>query len=485
MPTVAIVGAGFGGLCMAIRLRAAGISSFTVYEKADRVGGTWRDNTYPGAGCDIPSHLYSYSFEKYHSWTRRYPDQAEILAYLEHCADKYDVRRNIRFNTEVIAARHAGGRWHVTTRHGDTERTDAYDVMVMSVGQLNRPRLPDIPGIPDFAGTSFHSARWDHGHDLTGRDVAVIGTGSSAAQFIPHVAALAARLDVFQRTPNWVIPKPDVTFAAPARLALRHLPFLRRAYRGWIYRKAETALYPALREDGWSAGQVRGLALSHLARQVPDPALRAKLTPAHRIGCRRIVIDSAFYPALTRGNVEVVTDPITCVTRHGVQTGQGPPRRHDTIIYATGFHATDFLAPVRVTGRDGIALAERWRDGAEAYLGMALPGFPNLFLLYGPNTNLGHNSIIFMIECQVRYVLACLPYIRRHGHMELRREAMDAWRARLDRALGEMVWQSGCQSWYRTASGRVTNNWPGTASLYRRLTRAPRPGAYLFGPAQG
>ncbi|MEW9549514.1 flavin-containing monooxygenase [Nonomuraea sp. NPDC050783] len=521
-PSVAIIGAGFGGLCMAIRLERAGIGSYTVFEKAGDVGGTWRDNSYPGAGCDIPSHLYSYSFETYASWSRRYPDQPEILAYLSHCADKYDVRRKIRFRSEVRSAVFDGSRWQVTATtpghdstdgddgpHGDPqgnphgnphdnphdnlrgnphgdfhhagERTEAFDVVVMSVGQLNRPHLPDIPGMSDFEGVSFHSARWNHGHDLTGRQVAVIGTGSSAAQLIPPVAERAGRLHVFQRTPNWVIPKPDATFGPIEQLAFHHVPGLQRAYREWIYRYAEATLYPALAQ-GWSASLLRRRALAHLHAQVPDPALRAKLTPDYPPGCKRVVIDSRFYPALTRENVDVVTDKIVRIAPRGVETTEGL-READTIIYATGFRSTEFLAPMEVTGRGGRTLRERWARGAEAYLGISVPEFPNMFLLYGPNTNLGHNSIVFMIECQVGHVMACLPRLAAEGPIEVRPEVMAAWSRRLGAAMERMVWNSGCQSWYKTAEGRVTNNWPGPTTLYRRLTSRPPRDAYRPAPA--
>ncbi|TXK39465.1 NAD(P)/FAD-dependent oxidoreductase [Nonomuraea sp. C10] len=471
-PRVAIIGAGFGGLCMAIRLERAGIRSYTIFEKAGGLGGTWRDNSYPGAGCDIPSHLYSYSFEKYASWTRRYPEQPEILGYLEHCADKYDVRRKIRFSTEVTDATFDGSRWQLTA----SGTTEAFDVLVMAVGQLNRPRLPDIPGMDDFAGTSFHSSRWDHSQDLTGRRVAVIGSGSSAAQLIPPVARQAERLEVFQRTPNWVIPKPDATFNAAARLVFRFVPGLQRAYREYIYRYAEATLYPALAR-GWSEDLLRRRALNHLRDQVKDPELRARLTPDYPPGCKRVVIDSRFYPALTRPNVDVVTDKIVRITEKGVQTTESV-HEADTIVYATGFRSTEFLAPMRVTGRDGVDLATRWAGGAEAYLGIAAPGFPNMFLLYGPNTNLGHNSIIYMIECQVDHIMNCLPHLSDGRRLEVRPEVMDAWRRRLDEAMARMVWGDGCRSWYKTADGRVTNNWPGTTMLYRRLTAKPPRAAY-------
>ncbi|MEV4468169.1 NAD(P)/FAD-dependent oxidoreductase [Nonomuraea sp. NPDC049504] len=480
-PRVAIIGAGFGGLCMAIRLERAGIHTYTVFERAADLGGTWRDNSYPGAGCDIPSHLYSYSFEKYASWTRRYPEQPEILDYLHHCADKYDVRRKVRLRTEVRRAVFDGGAWQVTTSSTEGERTETFDVVVMAVGQLNRPHMPDISGMDEFEGVSFHSARWNHDHDLTGRRVAVIGTGSSAAQLVPRVAERAEHLYLFQRTPNWVIPKPDAAFGPLTRMAFRCAPGLQRAYREWIYRYAEGTLYPALAQ-GWSEGLLRQRALRHLRDQVPDPELRARLTPDYPPGCKRVVIDSSFYPALTRPNVSLVTDRIARVTPKGVHTAESA-YEVDTIVYATGFKSTEFLVPMEVVGREGRSLGERWKDGAEAYLGISVPGFPNLFMLYGPNTNLGHNSIIFMIECQVAHIMACLPHLGASGTIEVRPEAMAAWRRQLDVAMSRMVWGAGCRSWYKTADGRITNNWPGPTTLYRRLTaRPPEPAYRAVGP---
>ncbi|MEU8378051.1 NAD(P)/FAD-dependent oxidoreductase [Streptosporangium sp. NPDC048865] len=475
-PNVAIIGAGFGGLCMAIQLEKAGIRSYTIFEKGAGVGGTWRDNTYPGAGCDIPSHLYSFSFERYTSWTRRYAAQPEILRYLEGCADKYGLRPRIRLNTAVTSAvfDESLGRWRVATAAGE----ELFDVVVSAVGQLNRPQLPDIPGMSTFDGASFHSARWDHSVDLAGRRVAVIGNGSSAAQFIPEVAEAAGHLDVFQRTPNWVIPKPDAVFGPRMRTALRRVPFLQRAYREWTYRYAENTLYPAL-SGGWTTDLLPKHALEHLRNQVPDPVLRAKLTPDYPFGCKRVVVDSGFYPALTRPDVDVVTDRIVRILPGGVETSAGL-HEADVIVYATGFETSGFLASIEVTGREGRHLAEEWKDGAEAYLGIAVPRFPNLFMLYGPNTNLGHNSIVFMLECQVRYIMGCLAHLASRGPMEVRPEAMATWRQSVGRAMEGMVWQAGCTSWYKNEAGRVTGNWPGSASAYRRITRTPRPEAFHF-----
>ncbi|WP_062353391.1 flavin-containing monooxygenase [Herbidospora yilanensis] len=468
---VAIVGAGFGGLCMAVRLARKGIPH-VVFEKGDGVGGTWRDNTYPGAGCDIPSHLYSYSFDPYCDWSRRYPGQPEILAYLEMIAARYGVRP--RFRTEVTELAHDGAGWLVVTP-GSAER---FDVVVTAVGQLNRPRVPVIPGAGTFAGDAFHSARWA-GRDLAGRRVAVIGTGSSAAQLIPPVAATAEHLDVYQRTPNWVLPKADAEFAPLTRAVFRWVPGAHRAYRRWFFDYVEKTVWPAL-VGGWSTDLIRRTALAHLRRQVPDPELRRRLTPAYPPGCRRVVFDSHFYPALTRPNVDLVTEPIVRIVPEGVETPSGL-RRADTIVYATGFRSTEFLLPMAVTNADGRDLHDQWKDGAEAYLGMAAPGFPNLFFLYGPNTNLGHNSIVYMLEAQVGYVLGCLDLIARRGRMEVTEEALAAYTTALNRALAATVWNGDCRSWYKTPGGRITTNWPRTAREYRRITRRPRPGAYKFG----
>ncbi|WP_086819676.1 NAD(P)/FAD-dependent oxidoreductase [Allokutzneria sp. NRRL B-24872] len=467
-PTIAIIGAGFGGLCMAAELRRAGIDSFTVFEKADDVGGIWRDNTYPGCGCDVPSHLYSFSFEKYRDVSLRYPEQREILAYLQQVTDKYDLRRHLRTGAEIVSADYseATGRWVIRTATGEEH---VVDIVVSAVGQLHRPKLPEIAGREDFRGAAFHTARWDHGVDLTGKDVAVIGTGSSAAQLLPHVARAARHVDVYQRTPNWVVPKPGAEFGRFTRWAFSRFPFTQSLYRALTYFAADIALSPVITR-GWSARPAEWVARRHLRRGVADPALRAKLTPDYPIGCKRVLIDNAFYPTLNRDNVNLVTDGIAGMTATGIETVDGKHRAVDAVVYATGFRTTEFLVPMRVRGRGGVSLDERWADGAEAYLGMALPEFPNLFLVHGPNTILGHNSNIFMIECQVGHVLNCLRMLSGPGRLEVRPDAMREYRRSLEKAIGRTVWD-GCQSWYRTAAGRVTNPWPASTVRYRRLTR--------------
>ncbi|MFF5428052.1 MULTISPECIES: flavin-containing monooxygenase [unclassified Streptomyces] len=484
---VAVIGAGLAGLGAAVQLKRRGLHSFTVYEKAADLGGTWRDNTYPGAGCDIPSHLYSYSFAPYRDSTVRYPRQPEVLAYLRRCAGDHGLVPHLRYGTEITSLRYddTAARWILGTAAGEEHTADA---VVTAVGQLSLPKYPDLPGLDGFAGTAFHTARWDHGHDLTGRDVAVIGTGSSAAQLVPAIAGRVRRLHVYQRSPNWVLPKPGERFHPLLSAALRTLPGAHRAYRGLLFRRSEAVLLPALRR-GRTAALLAFMARRHLAAQVPDPELRARLTPSFAVGCKRIVLSSDYFPALTRENVELVTDPIARVTEKGIETRDGTLREADTIIHATGFRTTEFLAPMEVTGSGGRRLDAQWRHGARAHLGIHVPGFPNLFLMYGPNTNLGHNSVTLTLEAQAAYVAQCVQLLTDHGArgrrivLDARPEALDAWQRRVDEGARRTVWTDDCTNWFKTADGTLTNNWPHSATLYRRLTARPDPAALRLVPA--
>ncbi|PCC75226.1 Predicted flavoprotein CzcO associated with the cation diffusion facilitator CzcD [Nannocystis exedens] len=467
---VVIVGAGFSGLCMAIQLRRVGITDFVVLEKADRVGGTWRDNTYPGAACDIPSHLYSYSFEQNPNWTRAFPLQSEIQQYLERCADKYDVRRHIRFGAEVDHAEfdRAAGRWHVRTRAG--ERLSAR-ALVLGNGALHLPAYPELRGLDTFAGKTFHSARWDHGYDLSQKTVAVIGTGASAIQFVPQIAPVVQRLHLFQRTPAWVVPKPDHPIGELARRVYARVPALQRLVRNGLYWQHEARAFAFLRPKVMRL--VEPLARKHVQRQIADPGLRARLSPDYRMGCKRVLISNDFYPALTRPNVELVTDPIDRVEPTGVRTQDGALREVDAIILGTGFRATEYLSAVRIVGVDGQELNERWRGQPETYLGITVSGFPNLYLLMGPGTGLGHNSMIFMIEAQVRYALQCIATLRDRNlrMLDVRPEVQTAFASELYERLGRTVWSSGCKSWYQTADGRAAALWPGFTVSYWLRTR--------------
>jgi len=464
---VAIIGAGSAGLCAAMRLRLAGIDDFLVLEKSGGVGGTWRDNSYPGAACDVPSMFYSFSFEVNTEWSRRYAQQPEILDYLERCADKYGVRDRIRCNTEVRQAGfdEASGRWRIETADGEVVSAG---ILINGTGQLNRPFIPGIPGHAAFRGTSFHSARWDHEHDLRGGRVGVIGNGASAIQFIPEIASEAAELYIFQRSANWIVPRKDRPYTRFESWLFKRLPVVPWLQRLSIWLKLELR-WPAFARPGSLVARLSEWAsLRHMRKQVADPALHPALTPDYPLGCKRVLISDDYYPTLNRDSVHLVTDPIGRITADGIVTRDGTERELDTIVFATGFRSTEFLAPMRVRGRAGKSLADAWGDGAEAYLGVTLPGFPNFFMLYGPNTNLGHNSIIFMIERQVEYVMQCIGAIRARclKYLELRPEVMERWRREARTSLGRTVWATSCQSWYKTADGRITNNWPYSTTTY-------------------
>lgn len=473
---VAIVGSGFAGIAMGVRLREAGIEDFAILEKEGRVGGTWRDNTYPGLECDVPAMFYSLSFELKTDWSRKFPPQPEILDYLEHCADKYGLVPHIRFNTEVAEARfdERSGRWRIRTADGDTLSAR---VLVSGTGQLNRPAIPAIPGVDDFRGKSFHSARWDHDYDLSGKRVAVVGNAASAVQFIPRIAPEVEHLTVFQRSAQWLIRQNDRRYSDLEKRLFTRFPFLVRIQRAWLWLKHELR-WPVFARGGSRLGRLfEWLALKDMRKRVPDPDLQARLTPDYPVGCKRVLLSDHYYEALQRDNVELVDSAIRRVTPTGVVSADGREREVDVIIYATGFKSTEFLTPMTVYGKGGRSLnRDAWAEGAEAYLGVAVPGFPNFFMLYGPNTNLGHNSIIFMIERQVEYVLQCLRALRERNlkYLGLREDAMRRWQDECQASLGKTVWATGCHSWYKTADGKITNNWPYSTLTYWWRMRQPR-----------
>jgi len=474
-PRVAIIGAGISGLCMAAALERAGFERYTVFEKGGSLGGTWRENVYPGAGCDVASHLYCFSFHPNPEFSRAYAAQDEILAYLQGFADSRGIAPHICFDTEIIEARFDERRALWTLRTASGESLEA-EVVVTAMGQLNRPRWPDIQGLSDFAGAVFHSAKWKRGHELSGERVALIGSGASAVQIIPSIAPLTSQLYVFQRTPSWVIPKVDFAYPPAVRAAFRRVPGLLRVNRYltyWLLEPRFAAFGTGSRFSELFEKQAR----KYMEAQIAEPALRAKLIPDYPPGCKRVLISNEYLPALQRSDVEVVTDPIECVTRDGVLTRDGRTRRVDTIVLATGFDATHFLAPLSVHGTGGNRLEDAWRHGAQAYLGMTVAGFPNLFMLYGPNTNLGHNSIIFMVECQVRYVMQLLERLGRDEarHVVVRTDRMERFNEELQQALSKLVWNAGCKNWYTNDEGRQTNNWPHFTVGYWWQTRRMQP----------
>ncbi|GAA2902790.1 NAD(P)/FAD-dependent oxidoreductase [Streptosporangium fragile] len=487
-PGITIVGSGFAGLCMAIKLKEAGYHDFVILEKSADLGGAWRDNTYPGCACDVPSPLYSFSFELNPGWSRLFSPQPEIWDYMRACVDKYGITPHIRYGTEVSAFEFDDDRaiWRVSTSGGESFQTHA---VVSGIGALHVPSIPDIPGRERFTGTAFHSAQWDHSCDLTGKRVAVIGTGASAVQFVPVVAEQAGRLQVFQRTPPWIHPKPDVAIPERMRRALR-MPGAARTLRGLVYWLLETRAMGYTIDPRLMKVHQR-VAERHLAKQVPDPGLRARLTPDYTIGCKRILLSSDYYPTLTRDNVELVTDRITEIGERSIVDAAGREHEVDVIIYGTGFKVLDALDGRRIVGRNGLTLQDAWSGGMEAYLGVSTSGFPNLFFMLGPNTNLAHTSVVFMIESQVRYVVDCLRLLSRTKAraLDVRPEVQRAYNDRLQRRLERLVWtEGGCTSLYLDENGKNRSFWPGFSFEYWARTLRVKPEAYeLIGtsPARG
>ncbi|WP_269716209.1 flavin-containing monooxygenase [Caulobacter sp. NIBR2454] len=476
---VAILGSGFSGLGMAIALLKDGRRDFVILEKAASVGGTWRDNTYPGCACDVPSHLYSFSFEPNPEWSRMYPTQPEIRAYLERVADKYDLRPYLRFGKTVtdLTFDEAGGFWKVTSDDGQTLTAR---VVVSGTGGLSRPVLPSIKGMDSFKGKAFHSAWWDHDEDLTGKTVAVIGTGASAIQFVPQIAPKVKSLTLFQRTPPWIVPKLDRPMHGWEKALFKAAPVFQKLLRGFIYTRMESrAAAFVFKPEAMAKSEA--LARQYIDAVITDPALREKVTPNYRMGCKRILISNDYYPALNRENVALVTDGIAEITPSGVRTTDGIEHKADVIIYGTGFAATDALSPTQVHGRGGRHLNAEWAAGAQAYLGVTVSGYPNFFMLMGPNTGLGHNSIVYMIESQIRHVMDGLRRMEAAGAawMDPKREAQNQFNAFVQERVGKTVWNSGgCKSWYLTADGRNTTIWPGFTFDYRRRVKAVDPTAY-------
>ncbi len=476
---IAIVGSGFAGLGLAIKLKQDGIEDFVVLERADDVGGTWQANTYPGCQCDIPSHLYSFSFAPNPGWTRTYSRQPEIWDYLRGLVDRYDLRDHIRLGHELRAAAwdEAAGRWLVETSRGSW----LAQVLVDATGPLSHPQVPAIEGLDAFEGTVFHSARWDHDHVLDGERVAVIGTGASAIQFVPRIAKHVGQMHVYQRTAPWILPHTDRPTTGFERRLYKLLPPAQKAVRASVYWARESFLLGFIKDERFMRGAER-IAASHLRKQVSDPALRSRLTPKFRLGCKRVLLSNRWYPALTRPNVELVTDPIREIRGSTIVSADGTEREVDTIIFGTGFHVTDPPTTRLVRDRDGVLLSERAAEGAQAYLGATISGLPNFFKLIGPNTGLGHNSMVFMIESQLRYVMDALRVMdkQRIATFEVRPEAMAAYNAQIQARMPGTVWMSGCASWYLDADGRNTTIWPDFTFRFRRRTRRFDTRAYVL-----
>lgn len=467
---IAIIGTGFGGIGIAIQLQKAGFRDFILLEKQADVGGCWRDNSYPAAACDVPSHLYSFSFEPKFDWSRKFAPQAEIYQYIADCAQKYQLLPKIQFNTEVVSAQFDAqqGLWIIKTN----QQTLLARVLISGCGQLNRPAYPKLKGIDSFKGEVFHSATWNHRYDLANKKVAVVGTGASAIQFVPAIVPKVKSLSLFQRSAPYVIPKPDRAYSGIEQRLYAKLPALQEASRAAIYSQHEvralafTVFQAALKPFEWQFKR-------HLNKSVKDPVLRAKLTPDYPLGCKRILISNEYYDALAKPHVNVVNDGIEQITATGITTNDGQHHPVDAIIYGTGFQATDFLSPMHIIGKDGQALNQVWQDGAEAYLGMTVSGFPNLFLLYGPNTNLGHNSILYMLESQFAYIVDALQQMRAHQwqSIDVKNQVQGVYNRWVQAKINQTIWAADCNSWYKTESGKNTNNWVGFTLLYRYKTR--------------
>ena len=507
---IAIIGTGFSGLGMGIKLKEAGYDNFVILEQSDDVGGTWHENHYPGCACDVQSALYSFSFEQNPNWTRMFAQQKEIQAYLRSCAEKYDLMKHVRLNTHVAGARFDEKTQSWTVETCDSPKLWAYmqdkglnpgdklnrkdkglpkfstfkaDVVVSGMGGLSTPAYPNIKGIDTFTGKSFHSQDWDHDYDFKGKRVAVIGTGASAIQFVPEVAKDAAHLDLYQRTPPWIVPKPDREIRPLERMMFRKFPQTLNAFRQSIYWMLEARVLGFVGNPRiLKIGELQ--ARRHIRNQIKDKELRRKVTPDFHFGCKRVLISNNYYPALAQDNVDVLTDGIREVRGNMIVDNNGHEREVDCIIYGTGFKAQDPIPAGMVHGRGGQDLLDAWKDGAEAYKGSAIAGFPNFFMLMGPNTGLGHSSMVYMIESQIQYVLDALKKMDKHGwkSVEVKEDAQSQYNASIHAKLGDSVWQTGCKSWYVNENGKNTTLWPGFTWQFRQQTKRFDAGQYVCEP---
>jgi cyclohexanone monooxygenase len=481
-PSVGIIGAGPGGLALGIFLKKAGFRGFTIFDREDGVGGTWRINTYPGLACDVKSHLYSYSFDLNANWSRLWSGQCEILEYFERSAERHGLGPHVSLSTEVVSARWmADDRdWQLTTKDG---RTFRFDVVVSAVGLFTQPVMPDLVEQEPFTGTLMHTARWDHSIDLTDSRVAVLGTGSTAAQLLPEVAKVAKKVYSVQRSPTWILPKPDRPYTDREKWFFAHVPLAKKVYRTRLWLRSESNI--AVIENGSDKTQeFRQIALRSLEAAVSDEELRRKLTPEHPFGCKRLVFASDYLQTMNKPHVEVVSSPARYLRSTSLVTEDGTELDVDVVLCATGYAAADYLGQIDVAGEEAVSLKDTWRDGAYAYLGMAVPRFPNFFMLYGPNTNVGSNSVIFMLEAQAHYVVRALKYMRRRqkSYVSVRPESMTSFLAKIDEWMQGTVWLTRCSNYFRAANGRVVTQWPRSARAFWGMTRWFRSADYTFEP---
>ena len=475
--SIAVVGGGFGGVGAAVLLHRAGYNDVTVFERGERVGGVWTHNTYPGAACDVPSHLYEFSFEPNPHWSRRYAPQAEIQTYLVDVARRHGVLDRIRTGTEVTRARweEERGKWLLDTSAGAYEA----DILITACGQLSVAKVPAIPGLDSFDGPVFHTSQWRHDVELAGKRVAVVGTGCSAIQTVPAIQPLVEQVDVYQRSPGWTFPKMDFAYSERAQRLFERAPVLQRLDRAAIFAFMEAGAL-GMTSRRWMLKPFRAIARSQIKRAIKDPELRRKVTPTDEIGCKRLMLTDEWYPTLAKPNVELITDPIAAVTASGLRLEDGSERSADVLVLATGFKTHGFVAPMEIIGAGGRTLADEWGDVPRAYLGLSVPGFPNMFLLYGPNTNGGTGSVVYVIEAGMAHVTAALRELERaHARrIEVGRQAADGFDRELRAALAGTVWHTGCTNWYVDENGNDPNQWPWLWSKYRRRTARVEPGAY-------
>jgi len=489
---IAILGAGFGGIGTAIRLKQSGIDSFTMFERAGEIGGTWRDNTYPGAACDVPSHVYSLSFEPSPDWTRAFAPSGEIQAYLLRLVEKWGLREHLRLQREIVGARfdEQDGTWTISTRRREADGTITgapeefrARAVICAVGGLVDPAWPEIEGIESFAGEAMHTARWNHAYDLTGKRVGVIGTGASAVQVVPSIAPQVAKLHVFQRTPAWVMPKRDAVYDEGTRRWYAEHPLALRASRFAKYWLSEVFGPMVFLDAPRLSAVAERMSLRHLHAQVRDPVLREKLTPHFQFGCKRILISDDYWASFERPNVELVTEPIARIRPEGIETKDGRVRALDCIVYATGFSLGITASPFPVTGRGGRTLSDAWKDGAVAYQGMSVSGFPNWWILMGPNTGPGHTSVLVFTEAQIEHALQAIQALRREGlrFLDVRQAVQDRYNVMIQRRMKRMVWSSGCHSWYLSPDGSNHSLYPGFAAEYAARARRFKPSDYEIG----
>ena len=478
--SVGIIGAGPGGLALGIFLRRAGFDDFTIFDREGGVGGTWRINTYPGLACDVKSHLYSYSFDLNAHWSRMWSGQSEILGYFERCARRHRLVDHLMLDTEIVAATWdpASTTWRLRTATG-AEYT--FDIVVSAVGMFTRPVMPDLVEEEPFTGTIMHTARWDHSVDLRGARVAVLGTGSTAAQLVPEVAKLAAKVYSVQRSPTWVLPKPDRAYTEREKWLFAHVPFAKKIYRTRLWLRSESNI-GVIENGSDKTKEFTDIAVRALEASVADEDLRRRLTPQHPFGCKRLVFATDYLQTLNQPHVEVVSSPAQTLRATSLVTADGTELGVDVVLCATGYAAADYLGQIEVRGADGVALSRTWRNGAFAYLGMAIPGYPNFFMLYGPNTNVGSNSVIFMLEAQAHYIVRAIKHLRRRNasYIEVRADVVQRFLERIDTWMQTTVWLTRCSNYFRAANGRVVTQWPRSARDFWARTRWFRPGDYIF-----